>query len=75
MKPKPLAVLISGIISMPAMAASAADNSPVFNVGEVVVNATRMEQKSDEVSRQITIIDKETIDSIQPQSVAEVMAN
>jgi hemoglobin/transferrin/lactoferrin receptor protein len=74
MKPKPLAVLISSIISAPAMA-DAVDNSPVFNVGEVVVSATRMEQKSDEVSRPITVVDKETIDSIQPQSVAEVLAN
>lgn len=74
MKPKPLAVLISSIISAPAMA-DAVDNSPVFNVGEVVVNATRMEQKSDEVSRPITVVDKETIDNIQPQSVAEVLAN
>ncbi|WP_067861892.1 TonB-dependent hemoglobin/transferrin/lactoferrin family receptor [Neptuniibacter marinus] len=74
MKPKPLAVLISSIISAPAMA-DAVDNSPVFNVGEVVVNATRMEQKSDEVSRPITVVDKETIDNIQPQSIAEVLAN
>ncbi|MDO6593556.1 TonB-dependent hemoglobin/transferrin/lactoferrin family receptor [Neptuniibacter sp. 1_MG-2023] len=74
MKPKPLAVLISSIISAPAMA-DAVDNSLVFNVGEVVVSATRMEQKSDEVSRPITVVDKETIDSIQPQSVAEVLAN
>lgn len=75
MKPKPLAVLISSIISTPAMAASVTNHTPVFNVDEVVVNATRMEQKSDEVSRQIIIIDKETINSMQPQSVAEVMAN
>lgn len=74
MKPNPLAVLISSIISIPAMAASSVD-SPVFNVGKVVVNATRMKQDADDVSRQIIVIDKETIDTIQPQSVAEVLAN
>ncbi len=74
MKPKPLAVLISSIIALPAMAASAADN-PVFNVAKVVVNATRMEQDADDVSRQVIVIDKESIDTIQPQSVAEAVAN
>lgn len=74
MKHQSLAVLISGIIAMPAVAASTAD-SPVFKVGKVVVNATRMEQTSDDVARQIIVIDKAAIDTIQPQSVAEVVAN
>ncbi|RTE66312.1 TonB-dependent hemoglobin/transferrin/lactoferrin family receptor [Amphritea opalescens] len=74
MKPNPLAVLISSIISIPAVAASSTD-SPVFNVGKVVVNATRMEQDADDVSREVIVIDKEAIDSMQPQSVAEVLAN
>ncbi|GAA5214110.1 TonB-dependent hemoglobin/transferrin/lactoferrin family receptor [Corallincola platygyrae] len=73
MKPTSLAVLISAMFSTSVYADQAKSDGEVFEVKPVVVTATRMEQKVEEVSRPIAVVEKEQIDQIQPQSVAQVL--
>ncbi|RCU45612.1 TonB-dependent hemoglobin/transferrin/lactoferrin family receptor [Corallincola holothuriorum] len=78
MQLKPLAILIGSMFSASSFTATAADeqqNDGLLEIKPVVVSATRMAQEVDEVSRPIAVVEKEEIDTIQPQSVAQVLKN
>ena len=64
--------LSSLLINLPA---NAADNSSeVSQFDAVTVNATRISQDAEDVNRTISVVDKENIEEIQPNSVAEAVA-
>ncbi len=76
-----IALLVgSSLLSVPALANSAAEaatgsattlkNTSIFK--KMTVSATRMNTDIDDVNRPIAVIDQETIESMQAQSVAEV---
>ncbi|MBD1391326.1 TonB-dependent hemoglobin/transferrin/lactoferrin family receptor [Neiella sp. HB171785] len=80
MNVKPLALCISTALCGVAVAAdeqnaaAAPAEQSVFEVNAVVVNATRIETSLDEVTRPVAVVNKETIETIQPQSVAQAVA-
>ncbi|MBW8191586.1 TonB-dependent hemoglobin/transferrin/lactoferrin family receptor [Neiella marina] len=77
---KPLAFFVSCALSTPVIAADAPSESTlstdeqVFEIKAVVVNATRVETTEDEVTRPLAVVEKEQLDAIQPQSVAEAVS-
>ena len=69
MKPTPLALMISTLVTLQAQAntAETTDAETLYPVDKVVVNATRMSQDEDDVSRQVTVIEQDEIETIAPQ--------
>lgn len=51
------------------------DVKDVTEFKKVTVNATRVEQDSDDVTRSVAIVDKEALDTVQANSVAEAVAH
>jgi len=62
------------LLSLAVSQANAHSSNTQFIGNKMVINATRIEQPLEEVSRSIIVIEKDEIDSIQPQSVAEILA-
>ena len=77
MKPTPLAMMISALVALQAQADTneANNTDALYEVDKVVVNATRMSQDASEVSRQVTVIEQDEIETFAPQSTAEILAN
>lgn len=75
MQPKPLAVMVSSLLAAQAWADSSASNAPAFEFDKVVVNATRIEQNIEDVSRPVVVVEQDEIESKQPKSVAQVLAH
>ncbi|MFT5720049.1 MAG: hemoglobin/transferrin/lactoferrin receptor protein, partial [Motiliproteus sp.] len=75
MKRKHIAALVSSLLasSLSAAAEPVKAEQGVTQLKKVIVTVTRMKQNAEEVSRPIAVVERDEIDSIQPQSVAEVL--
>ena len=69
------ASVVSGLLMSSYLIAS--DQSEVsnkaFSLNKVLVSATRVESSVSEVSRPVTVVERDEIDTMQPQSVSEVL--
>lgn len=52
---------------------SVTDANDVFSLNKVLVSATRMESPLSEVSRPVAVVERNEINEIQPQSVAQIL--
>ena len=68
---KTMAGLMVLAMSLPASEALAAEQ--VFELKKVTVSATRVEQSLETASRSISVTDRNAIEQIQPQSVADIV--
>lgn len=73
MKRKPVAVLISSLFTA-SITSTALAAEQVIEIKKVVVNATRMEQNIEDVTRPVAVVSKSNIDTMQPESVAQVLS-
>lgn len=83
MKRKPIAVLISSMAAASLTSvvfAAGPQQSGVVSGGQVVevkkvlVNATRMTQDIDDVTRPVAVVEKAAIETMQPESIAQVLS-
>ncbi|MCP4594873.1 TonB-dependent hemoglobin/transferrin/lactoferrin family receptor [Neptuniibacter sp.] len=70
---KPIPVAAS-LLSLAITQVNAETSAALLVGSKMVIQATRIEQPLEDVSRSISVIEKEEIDTIQPQSVAEILA-
>ncbi len=66
-----LSLAASGVTRAEERAGTPASEKP--GVDEIVVTATRLDQRLDEVSRSLAMVQRDEIDRIQPQSVAQAL--
>jgi len=68
-------LLSSSVFTLSALSAAIAQaGEPTFKSKKVVVTATRIEEDLDETTRSINVVEKEQIEELQPQSVAELLS-
>jgi len=69
-----LGTVLSVFIAGPVQADNAASEPvPSVSLGKVLVSATRVESEVDDVARPVAIVEREAIESIQPQSVGQAL--
>lgn len=69
------ASLVSGLLmsSCLVVADQPATLNEAFSLNKVMVSATRLESPLSEVSRPVAVVERDQIDSMQPQSVAQIL--